>query len=69
MKVDVYPFDAALHGPGTSSHDGNCAQGGKDTCHRGAAFSVLSDRYRVASCDLHLAGAVRDAAGMPPRSG
>ena len=64
MKVEVFPFDPAHHNAGTSSHEGNCAQGGKDTCRRGAVFSVLSDRYRVAACDVHLAGAVRDAAGM-----
>ena len=33
MKVEVYPFDASLHADGTSSRDGNCAQGGKDTLY------------------------------------
>ena len=63
--VTVQAFDPALHAG--VSKDGKCGQGGRDTCSQPPVFSVVGHRYKVAACDTHLAGAVRQAAGMPAR--
>lgn len=65
MMVEVGPYDPAQH-TGVS-RDGRCAQGGQDTCSVVPEFSVIGERYRIAACARHLAGAVRAAAGMPAR--
>lgn len=64
--VTVDAFDAAAH-TGTASREGVCGQGGRDTCSKPPVFSVHGDRYNVGACDEHLAGAVRQALGLPAR--
>jgi len=63
----VLAFDPDLHSAGTVSRDGRCAQGGQRTCPWPAEFSVLSDerKHDIATCEIHLAAAVRDALGLP----
>lgn len=63
----VEPFDRELHAEGSVSGQGRCGQGGRDTCDADPVFSVVGDHYRVAACDEHLAGAVRQALGLPAR--
>jgi hypothetical protein len=64
----VESFDPHHHQHGTVSRAGSCAQGGRDTCGNPPVFSVLGSHYRVAACDEHLAGAARQALGLPPRT-
>ncbi len=65
----VEPFEAGLHEPATKSHAGHCAWGGDGTCDRPAEFSVSSHvkKYVIACCEVHLAGAVRHAVGLPAK--
>jgi len=58
--VTIQPFGAHLHGPGSVSATGGCAQGGVDTCHANALFSVTSSRYNISACSTHVYGALRD---------
>lgn len=63
--VTVLAYDDSLHTG--ASRAGQCGQGGQDTCSQRPVFSVVGPRYRVAACDTHLSGAVRQAAGLPRR--
>ena len=65
--VTVDGFDGSLH-TGAVSKGGGCGQGGTDTCQEVPVFSVVGEHYNVASCDKHLAGAVRQALGLSRRS-
>jgi hypothetical protein len=67
--AQVLAFDKELHEATTVSHEGKCAQGGQDTCHQPAEFSVIGEaiNFDIAACGTHLAGAVRHALGLPAR--
>lgn len=67
LVAKIEPYEASLH-TGAVSKGGLCGQGGQDTCRRESVFSVIGDRYNVAACDVHVAGAVRQALGLPQRS-
>src|SRR4051794_32517276 len=54
-------YDASNHKPGTKSHEGKCRQGGEDTCQRDPQFSVLSPKFNISSCSIHLMGALAQA--------
>jgi len=61
----VTAFDPELHfGRASSSR---CGQGGADGCSAEPEFSVKGERQTISACAKHLAGAVREAEGMPPR--
>ena len=62
----VVHLNAASH-TGAVSKAGHCGQGGRDTCVNEPVFSVEGESYNVGTCDVHLAGAVRQANGMPRR--
>lgn len=66
----VEPFEAKPHERATKSHAGRCAWGGEGTCDRPGEFSVRSDvkKYVIACCEVHLAGAVRYAVGLPAKT-
>lgn len=64
--AEVLAFDTGNHS-GEVSRSGACAQGGRDTCHDPAEFSVKRDGFNMSACAKHLAGAVRTAEGMPSR--
>lgn len=61
----VERFDQTLHDERSVSREGVCGQGGGDTCHNPAVYSVIGENYKVAACDDHLRGAVRQALGLP----
>jgi len=47
--------------PGSVSATGGCAQGGVDTCHSVAVFSITSSRYNISAGTKHIYGALRAA--------
>ena len=57
----VTAFDPSLH-PGASAD--HCGQGGTE-CQTPPEFSVQGERQTISACARHLAGAVREAEGMP----
>lgn len=61
--AEVTAYDATLHAGRASAE--RCGQGGSDGCTSPPEFSVRSDRHTISSCASHLAGAVRQAEGMP----
>ena len=63
----VEPFDPTLHAEGSVSREGHCGQGGRDYCDQPAVFSVVGDDFRIAACDTHVAGALRQALGLPAK--
>ncbi len=65
VLAEVVPYDVARHGARTVSARGSCAQGGVDTCAAQPVFSVIGETYTVAACDDHVAGALRQALGIP----
>jgi hypothetical protein len=61
-KVEVRRYDPELHAVGTSSHDGNCAWGGKGRCDKAPEFTVTSSESRLgwySACADHVAGAIK----------
>ena len=62
--AQVSGFDPALH-RGRASVD-HCGQGGTE-CTAEPEFSVVGVHHTISACARHLAGAVREAEGMPPR--
>ncbi len=69
MTVEIFPYDRTRHGPKDVSAQNRCGQGGRDTCEVSPVFSVVgtNPNYKVATCDSHVAGALRQALGMPER--
>ncbi len=63
--AEVIAFDAGLH-IGRSSAQ-RCGQGGADSCSESPEFSVSGEKQKISACASHLAGAVREAEGMPRR--
>lgn len=63
--AEVIAFDPSLH-TGRASAE-RCGQGGSDSCSSPPEFSVLGEKQKISACSGHLAGAVREADGMPPR--
>lgn len=59
--VTLQPHDPLLHRKGSVSRSGACGQGGTDTCHRPAMFSVTSERWSIAACPKHVFGAMKEA--------
>ena len=59
--VTIQRFASHLHNPDSVSAEGGCAQGGVDTCHSPALFSVTSNSYNISACEKHIYGALRDA--------
>ncbi len=63
--AEVRAFDPAMH-VGRASET-RCGQGGSDNCAAPPAFTVVGPKQTISACDVHLAGAVREADGMPRR--
>jgi hypothetical protein len=61
MNAIVTAYDPTLHKEGSASRV-RCAQGGP-TCPTAPEFTVQGETV-IATCARHLAGAVREAAGM-----
>ena len=64
--ITLRHYDSSFHKPGTLSRDepGPCRQGGVDTCSENARFSVTSPKFSIASCSVHLMGALQQAKTM-----
>jgi hypothetical protein len=63
MTAIVVAYDPTLHKEGSASRV-RCAQGGP-TCPSPPEFTVTGESFAtIATCAGHLAGAVREAAGM-----
>lgn len=69
MPVEVSTYDAKHHGARDVSARNACGQGGTDTCQVPPVFSVVArdPNYKVAACDEHVAGALRQALRLPER--
>lgn len=63
--AEVIAFDPELHAGRASAE--RCGQGGSDSCSVPPEFSVTGQKQKISACANHLAGAVREADGMPPR--
>ena len=63
--AEVIAFDAELHAGRASAL--RCGQGGSDSCSFPPESSVIGEKQKISACASHLAGAVREAHGMPPR--
>jgi hypothetical protein len=63
--AEVIAFDPSLHTGRPSTE--RCGQGGSDSCSRQPKFSHLDEKHRISACPIHLASAVPQADGVPPR--
>jgi hypothetical protein len=65
--AQVVSYDPTLHDQRSASYT-HCAQGGTE-CGTKPEFTVNGPKQKISACHRHLAGAVREADGMPTRVG
>jgi hypothetical protein len=59
--IVLQPYDRSLHSEDSVSRRNYCAQGGYKTCPNAPVHSVTSDHYNVATCSMHVYGALEQA--------